>query len=186
MSSRPKHPAALPEELQEAAALAAVGALPPREAMAVPRRAIGQMEEASALLAESIEIVAPPAGLRDRLLQRVAAFEQLKPVADVRADENTWVRSGIPGVDIKTLFKEPELGRTTYLIRMEPGARLPAHKHGDIEQCLMLEGDIWWGDISYRKGDFMVMGKDSEHPEVYTVGGNLMLLIAGHNEFHVG
>ena len=30
----------------------------------------------------------------------------------------------------------------------------------------------------------MVMGKDTEHPEVYTVDGNVMLLIAGHNEFH--
>jgi anti-sigma factor ChrR (cupin superfamily) len=180
----PKHLAELTEEQQETAALAALGVLPPREAMAAPRRAIGQMEEAAALLAESIEIVTPPAGLRDRLLGRIAAFEQLKPVADVRADENTWVRSGMPGVDIKTLFKEPGLGRTTYLVRMAPGARLPAHKHGDIEQCLMIEGDIWWGDIAYRKGDFMAMGKDSEHPEVYTVGGNVMLLIAGHNEFH--
>jgi len=181
----PKHLAELPEEQQEAAALAALGASPPREAMATPRRAIGQMEEAAALLAESIEIVAPPPDLRQRLLARVAAFEQLKPVADVRADENTWVRSGMPGVDIKTLFQEPESGRTTYLIRMEPGAKLPAHKHGDVEQCLVLEGDIRWGDIVYRKGDFMAMGKDTEHPEIYTVDGNLMLLIAGHTEFHV-
>ena len=180
----PKHFSELPEELQEAAALAALDALPAREAMALPRRAIGQLEEAAALLGESIEIVPPPPGLRERLLTRVAAFDQLKPLADVRADENTWTRSGIPGVAVKTLFKEPDLGRTTYLIRMEPGARLPAHKHGDVEQCLMIEGDIWWGDICYRAGDFMVMGKDTEHPEVYTVGGNVMLLIAGHNEFH--
>ena len=176
--------AGLTEEQQEAAALAALGFLAAREAMSVPRPAIARMEEAAALFAESVAPLAPPPSLRDRLLARIGAFEQLKPVADVRRDENTWIQSGIPGVDIKTLFRESALGRSTYLVRMEPGARLPGHHHGDLEQCLVLEGDIRWGDLAYEAGDFVVMGKDTDHPEIYTVNGNLLLLIAGHNEFH--
>jgi len=181
--SNPKHMAQLTGEQQDAAALAALGALPPREAMAAPRNAIAQMEEAAALLAESVTPVAPAAAARERLLGRVAAFEDARPLADVRRDENTWTSSGVPGVDIKTLFIEPALGRSTYLVRMESGAHFPGHHHGDIEQCLVLEGDIRWGDLAYEKGDFVAMAKDTDHPEIYTVSGNLLLLIAGQNEF---
>src|SRR5215467_3375648 len=105
--SNPKTLAALTEEQQENAALAALGFLSPREAMAAPRFAIAHMSEAAALLAESVPPVAPAPSVRDRLLSRVAGFEQLKPVADIRRDENTWIHSGLPGVDIKTLFREP-------------------------------------------------------------------------------
>ena len=173
----------LTEEQQDAAALAALGALPPRDAMGVPRRAISAMEEAAALLGESVPLVDPPPSLKDRLMARVAAFEQLRPVADVRRDENTWLYSGMPGIEIKPLFEEKALGRSTYLVRMQPGARLPRHHHSDVEQCLVLEGDVRWGDLAYHAGDFVVMGKDTDHPEITSLNGNVLLLIAGHNEF---
>lgn len=181
--SNPKNLKDLTEEQQDASALAALGFLPPHEAIALPRGAIAEMEEAATCLAEAVTPEAPASELRQRLLKRVAAFEGLRPVADVRRDENTWSRLGIPGVAVKTLFQEPHLRRSTYLVRMEPGARLPAHVHGDTEQCLVLEGDIRWGDLAYEKGDFVAMGKGTEHPELHTVNGNLLLLIAGHNEF---
>ena len=170
-------------EQQESAALAALGCLSPREAMAAPRQTIAQMSEAAALLAESVAPVAPAPSLKARLLARVADFEVLKPLADIRHNENTWVHSGMPGIDIKPLFKEATTGRNTYLVRMEPGARMAPHRHGDIEQCLVVKGDIRWGNLVFEEGDFMVMGKDTAHPEVYTVNGVIMLIIAGHNEF---
>src|SRR5258708_7508670 len=86
-------------EQQENAALAALGFLSPREAMATPRIAIVQMSEAAALLGESVAPVASAPSLKGRLLSRVADFELLKPVADVRRDENTWVHTGMPGID---------------------------------------------------------------------------------------
>jgi anti-sigma factor ChrR (cupin superfamily) len=179
--SDPKQPAT--DEQLDAAALAALGFLPPSEAMAALRSSIVQMQETLALLVKGVPLVTPPPTVRERLLARVAAFEQLRPIADVRRNEDTWVHSGMPGVDIKTLFTEPALGRSTYLVRMDPGARLPGHRHGDVEQCMVLEGDIRWGDLAYEKGDFVVMDKGTEHPEIYTVHGNLLLLIAGRNEF---
>jgi len=180
-----KKGASLTVEQQENAALAALGFLSPREAMAAPRVAIAQMSEAAALLAETVAPVAPPPALKGRLLSIVADFELLKPVADVRRDENTWVHTGMPGIDIKPLFKEASTGRNTYLVRMEPGARMAPHHHGDIEQCLVVKGDIRWGNLVFEEGDFMVMGKDTAHPEVHTVNGVIMLIISGHNEFQL-
>jgi anti-sigma factor ChrR (cupin superfamily) len=180
-----KKGAPLTVEQQESAALAALGFLSPGEAMATPRMAIVHMSEAAALLAESVAPMAPAPSLKGRLLSRVADFELLKPVADVRRDENTWVHSGMPGIDIKPLFKESATGRNTYLVRMEPGARMAPHHHGDIEQCLVVKGDVRWGSLVFEEGDFMVMGKDTAHPEVHTVNGVIMLIISGHNEFHL-
>jgi anti-sigma factor ChrR (cupin superfamily) len=181
--SIPKKDAAPTVEQQETAALAALDLASPAEAAAVPRQLVAQMREAAWLLAESLAPVPPPSALKSRLLARVAQYEQLKPLADVRRDENIWVSGGTPGVEIKQLFVESETGRSTYLLRMQPGVRIPAHFHHDIEQCLVLKGDIGWGDLVYEEGDFIVMGKGTKHPEIHTVHGNLLLLMSGRNDF---
>jgi anti-sigma factor ChrR (cupin superfamily) len=172
-------------EQQEAAALAALGLATDHPAQ-VPPDLIRAFQEAAALIAESVAPVAPPASLRDRLLNRVSDYETLKPIADVRPYDGAWVTAGAPGVDMKVLFRDTALGRTTMLVRMQPGAALPAHRHHDDEQCLVVKGDVRWRDIVYEEGDFVVMGRDSDHPEIHTVKGNLLLIIAGRNEYLSG
>jgi len=181
--SSPKNPAAPTVEQQEMAGMAALDLASPSEAASVSKHLVADMREAAWLLAESAPPIAPAPALKNRLLSRVAQFEQLKPLADVRRNEEYWVSTGMPGVDIKQLFHEGESGRSTYLLRMQPGASLPAHFHHDAEQCLVLKGDIGWGDLVYEEGDFIVMGKGTKHPEIRTINGNLLLLISGHTEF---
>ena len=181
--SIPKNPAAATVEQQESAAMAALDLASPSEAASVPKHLVADMREAAWLLAESLTPVAPAPTVKNRLLSRVAQFEQLKPLADVRRNEEHWVNAGMPGVDIKTLFQEGESGRSTYLLRMQPGVSLPAHFHHDTEQCLVLKGDIGWGDLVYEEGDFIVMGKHTKHPEIRTINGNLLLLISGRTDF---
>ena len=136
-----------------------------------------------ARIAEAVDPARPPLELKRRLLARVAAYESLKPLADVRSDEGEWSNIGAPGVQMRSLFRDARSGRTTFLVRMDPGARIPSHFHHDDEQCLVLEGDIGWGELVYRKGDFVVMGKATTHPEIQSRDGNLLLLVAGRNEF---
>jgi anti-sigma factor ChrR (cupin superfamily) len=181
--SIPKKPAETTVEQQEISALAALDLASPSEAASVPKHLVAEMREAAWLLAESLTPIAPVPALKSRLLSRVAQFEQLKPLADVRRNEEHWVSAGMPGVDIKPLFQEGESGRSTYLLRMQPGVSLPAHFHHDTEQCLVLKGDIGWGDLVYEEGDFIVMGKNTKHPEIRTINGNLLLLISGRTDF---
>lgn len=47
----------------------------------------------------------------------------------------------------------------------------------------MIEGDIRFGEVVYRKGDFVVAGKETTHPTIHTAEGNILLLVVGHNEF---
>jgi len=170
-------------EQEENAALAALGLLSARELAAAPAALLDEMKEAASLLAETIPGVAPAASLRGRVMDRVAQFESLKPLADVRRYDDNWVHTGVPGVDLKTLFKDRKSGRTTFLMRMEPGASFPAHRHGDDEQCLVLDGDVRWGELVYEAGDFVVMASETTHPRIHSVHGNLLLLVAGRNEF---
>ena len=140
------------------------------------------LAEAARLFAESLDPVAPAPGLKARLMTRVAQFEQLKPAADIRRDEGDWV-SEIPGIAMKTLYTDIAKRTSTVLLRMDPGASYPAHNHHGAEQCLVLKGDIRWGDLVYEEGDFIVMGKGTHHPEITTVHGNLLLLVSGGLEF---
>ncbi len=142
-----------------------------------------ELDAATVLITDAIPEVPPPPFLRERLLARVAAYEELKPLAEVRRSEGGWRNAGAPGVEKRLLYHDRVLDRTTTLVRMAPGSCLPEHTHTDDEQCLVLEGDISWGAASYGAGDFLVMGKASHHPEMRTENGNLLLLVAGHNEF---
>jgi anti-sigma factor ChrR (cupin superfamily) len=168
---------------EEDAALAALGFLTPSESVQAPTELIANLREAASMLALSASPVVPASSVKERLLRHVANFETLKPLADVRRDEDAWAPSGVPGVDIKPLYRDRATGRSTALIRMAPGTSFPAHFHHDDEQCLVVSGDIGWGEIVYREGDFVVMGKDTAHPEIRTEHGNMLLIVAGRNEF---
>ena len=171
------------ERQEELAALSALGMLPVAERKGVSRELVEEMREAAALLAEVVDPVPPPPSVRGRLMTRVGNYEAIKPLADVRAYDDNWMDSGVAGVDMKILFRDKKLHRTTMLLRMAPGAQLPAHHHHDDEQCLVVSGDVRWGELIYREGDFVVMGNATTHPAVSTINGNLLLLVAGHNEY---
>jgi anti-sigma factor ChrR (cupin superfamily) len=142
-----------------------------------------EMPEAARLLAESVAPVAPAPALKDRLMTRVAQFGALKPAADIRHDEGEWTATEVAGIAIKTLYTDTSKRTATLLMRMDAGARYPAHNHHGAEQCLVLKGDVRWGELVYEEGDFLVMGKGSHHPEITTVHGNLLLLVSGGLEF---
>ena len=46
-----------------------------------------------------------------------------------------------------------------------------------------MKGDVCFGDLVYEEGDFVVMGKHTNHPEIHSVHGNVLLLVAGRTEF---
>jgi anti-sigma factor ChrR (cupin superfamily) len=136
-----------------------------------------------AQLAAMVDPVAPRPEIRGRLVARIASYEALKPAVDIRPYDAEWIPAGEPGVEMRKLYRNRDAGLTTMMLRMAPGARLPAHTHGEDEQCLVISGDVRSGEVVYRAGDFVVMGKGSHHPEICTEDGNVLLLIAGRNEY---
>jgi anti-sigma factor ChrR (cupin superfamily) len=65
------------------------------------------------------------------------------------------------------------------MVRMEPGAVYPAHRHTRTEQCLILEGDVTHRGHTYHPGDFTWAEAGTIDPSLETVNGNLLLIITG-------
>jgi quercetin dioxygenase-like cupin family protein len=60
--------------------------------------------------------------------------------------------------------------------RLEPGAMVPAHAHLLDEECMMLQGEVFLGDILLRAGEYQLAPAGSQHGEVYSdVGATLFV-----------
>lgn len=91
----------------------------------------------------------------------------------VRASEGTW-KEFAPGVRAKVLHDDGQW--QTWLARMTAEARLPAHVHADTEECLVLEGSVYFGNDEIHVGDYQAALPGSRHDGVYSRTGCLMLV----------
>ncbi len=113
------------------------------------------------------------------LRQRVLAVTQaaLAPVSvahlTIRGGDGLWVPL-LPGISIKLLRED--VSTRSYLLRMAPGARLPAHGHSHEEECMVLEGDVRLGDVQVRAGDYHLARRGLPHGDLLSEGGCLLFL----------
>jgi len=171
------------EELITAAALYSLGSLDGVEktefealvASADPdaRAALAGWEDTITSLGHA-DIVPPPPGLKQRLMERARPAPGFGAVLK---NEGKWEETGIPGVSVKVLYFDKEAGLVTTLVRMSPGSRIPEHIHLRTEQCLVLEGTLLHDGKTYGPGDFTYAVAGSQHPELVSEGESLFLII---------
>lgn len=92
-----------------------------------------------------------------------------------RDSAEAW-REMAPGILRRPLWMQGD--EAAYLVRAERGAQVPEHGHGHDEECLMLEGDLFLGDILLREGDWQLAPQGSQHGHHFTDTG-LLLLVRG-------
>lgn len=133
--------------------------------------------------------VEPPPQLRARVLSAVVSKvvskleEPPRSIFIQRAGQGAWIDSPFPGVSAKPLFHDPKTGLLTQVVRLEPGARYPSHRHSKPESCYVLEGDVQIGGDSFGMGDFTLAPAGTLHGEVSSRGGCLLLLTSNpHDE----
>jgi anti-sigma factor ChrR (cupin superfamily) len=189
------------EETCQLAPLFALGALETDEARAFERHLTGGCSACSAELADLAPVVAdlahaaaprPPApALRERVLGRIAALAAAGPevaieiqgVHFLRTDGIVWEPGSAAGVERKRLFTDAARNRTTTLIRVAPGASYPSHRHADIEEVYLLEGDLLVGGVLMRAGDYCRAEPDSVHEGVWSPSGCVFLAtFSEHNQ----
>ncbi|EIJ36422.1 cupin domain-containing protein [Thiothrix nivea] len=138
-------------------------------------------EDILQLLAEAQEEVELPAELearmRNNLLTKVAQEEagMLPGFKTIRAAEGEWIEA-LPGARIKILHQEGNSGLLTYLARLDPGFEMPGHPHPFDEECIMLEGELWFGDLHLKAGDYHFAAKGVYHGKLRTETGALAFL----------
>ena len=143
---------------------------PTPRSQVLPDDLLAQLAEAVApiaLPAERAEAI--KAGVQERIRACRARF------LTVRADEGEWIELA-PGVHSK-LLQDDGLVRS-FLLRLAPGARLPAHGHPAEETCLVLEGSAQLGDLEVRAGDFHLAERGSMHGEITSRSGALLFVRA--------
>lgn len=65
----------------------------------------------------------------------------------------------------------------SFLLRLDAGARLPAHDHPRCdEHCVVVEGSVRLGDVEVSRGDYHVAYAGSSHGELVSDHGAILYL----------
>lgn len=94
----------------------------------------------------------------------------------VRPSDAEWKPTRFEKVSIKILYESPERGEMTCLLKLEPGAYIPFHKHPEIEQSFVLEGSIEDHDGVATAGDYIWRKAGSLHDN-RSPGGAIVLAV---------
>jgi anti-sigma factor ChrR (cupin superfamily) len=87
-----------------------------------------------------------------------------------------WMPSQFPKIAMKVLYRDEAKGEMTVLLKWEPGASLPFHRHPEIEQSYVIEGSFYDHDGICRAGEFVWRTAGSLH-ETHSDEGCVILAI---------
>jgi anti-sigma factor ChrR (cupin superfamily) len=179
----------IPDDIQALALADAIGALDPDERRDLEARLAdlppGVRAEVAHLYDTSVEIAAsasgeePSPGVRSALLARVAAPSN----HTITSTDGAWVETQIPGLRMKVLAIDRVRDRVTMLLKGEPGARYPAHRHTGPEECYVISGSVVVEGQVLRAGDFHHAEGESEHGEIWTAEGVEVLIVAAASDY---
>lgn len=110
--------------------------------------------------------------VRRILLPRIAADSTAHHLT-LPASDAGWKPFG-PGVAIKVLHEQG--GVMSYLLRLDPGAELPPHRHPIDEECVVLEGEVCVGALRIGAGGYHCGRQDVLHDRLHSPGGALVFL----------
>ncbi|SJM95067.1 conserved hypothetical protein [Crenothrix polyspora] len=88
-------------------------------------------------------------------------------------DEEGWQELH-PGVFRKQLLTDGVFA--SYFYRLEAGAQCDSHLHTQDEECVMLSGEVFIGDLLLRENDYQFAPKGSIHDDTYTDVGALLYI----------
>ena len=186
------------QRLEDLAALDALGILPDedlaryQELLAEAGTAAVEeahlFHEATVLIAESLEPVAPPADIKAKVMGAIRTRRKLDeslPVrcTTVRAEEGRWVDLPVPGVRVKKLGVDKEHDTVTFMLRLEPGSILPAHDHHGSEQSYVIAGSCRIGAVHLAEGDYHRVEEGEHHGDVVSDEGCTLLLVVDREDY---
>lgn len=152
-------------------------------------RALGDL---MADLAEGVS-AAPPPAVRERLLKRVAETPTSERARDgillrraglliTRSGDLPWEAAPVPGILSKSLYVDEQRKYSTSLVRVEPRAVYPSHRHNGIEEVFLLEGDFLIDGVQMVPGDFCRSEPGSVHGPSTSQFGALLLVSASQQD----
>jgi anti-sigma factor ChrR (cupin superfamily) len=126
------------------------------------------------------DVLRPPSSLWGRLAQRVAADtggEPFLPPAPAWV-EPEWEEVA-PGISCKLLSTDTERDRVSMLVRLAPGVDYPPHRHADVEELHLLQGELMIDDRKLYPGDYNRAEPGTADSRVWSETGCTCVLITG-------
>lgn len=140
--------------------------------------AVEALERRLAPLVAVLPPEAPPSGLFERLLLRIETEHVPLPGTTTwRADRYDWQLIA-EGVETAVVWRNPKTNRVSSLLRMQPETHYTGHDHDDFEECLVIEGDLAFGELVLKAGDYHVAPPGRSHPPAYSRSGCLCFITA--------
>jgi len=164
--------------IDDLAALGALGFLSEEEDAYLERIARDEAmsyREALAAIAESLDPIAPPPDVKQRILSKVRS-------RTVRAHEGRWFPLA-EGVRMKKLSSDRSRNTVTVLMEMEPGSAVPPHDHKKSEDSFCVRGSCRIGDEMFYPGDFHHTEAGSHHETITSDEGCLILLVMDYEDY---
>lgn len=182
----------IPVDLEALALADSVGALDADERLELEARLaelspgeraeVARLYETAAAMAESVEPIDPPPAVRARVLEAArtpARYSLFGGDAD-------WFDTPLAGIRAKVLAVDKPRSLATLLIRAEPGAVYPSHRHHGPEECYVIRGSIVIDGRTHRAGDFHHADQDSDHGEITTTEGAEVLVVGAIEDYLPG
>jgi quercetin dioxygenase-like cupin family protein len=94
-----------------------------------------------------------------------------KESESIFSNEGDWIEVQ-KGLLQKVLWTDGNVASRFF--RIEPGTTIEGHYHPLDEECMMLSGDIFLGDILVREGDYHLAPAGTEHLEIFSDTGALL------------
>jgi anti-sigma factor ChrR (cupin superfamily) len=105
--------------------------------------------------------------MEDVVKAATSGKEPLQPVTGgsiyIKPQEIAWEPTQFKGISIKVLYENKAVGELTCLLKWQPGAVLPMHRHPEIEQSYVIEGSFYDHDGICRAGEFVWRRIGSAH-----------------------
>ncbi len=140
-----------------------------------------ELRETVAVIGTAVVPVVPAVSVRERLMRSVTDEAQCSLLDKLGihmtlASKMDWQAGPIPGMDIKLLFSDKSTGYSTMLLRMAAGGAYPRHRHAEMEELFLLEGEMELEDVTMRAGDYCRAEAGSEHGSAFTRTGCVLLV----------
>lgn len=101
----------------------------------------------------------------------------------VKPQDMPWSKTQFEKVWIKVLYEDKAKGEMTCLIKLDPGAHLPMHKHPELEQAFVLEGSMGDHDGSCGAGEYVWRKPGSFHENASESGAVVLAVYRKPNMF---
>lgn len=147
-------------------------------------------DDAVLALAADIAPMDPPAYIKESLFKRLEIAPRRNPTLEQNRkaasllpevqfsfrEEALYQYSHLSGVTARMLHMDPTTKRFSAIVKLQPGSRIPPHRHDGLEESLVIDGELIVGDVRMRAGDYQWAENGSEHVEQWTdVGATLLL-----------